>query len=249
VLTADQRLAFDNRGYVVLGRAVATDTAASMRDGMWALLDERGVRRNDPATWPEGPVSNLRAIRRGDDRPEDSVRLVSALDELFGAGEWKPPKHWGQAMVTFPQPGAWAPPRDQWHLDHPFWFPPDQVCGVNVFLFVDDVEEHGGGTLALEGSPALVRRFVAGVPDATARPKTLNRQFRAEHAWLTAAPLDVLMTDGVDVDGTRARVVELMGAPGDAVVCHPWLMHSASPNVTPRPRMMRTSRIYRRAPG
>jgi ectoine hydroxylase-related dioxygenase (phytanoyl-CoA dioxygenase family) len=248
VLTELERHTFETRGYVVLERAVDADAAESMHEGIWALLDERGVRRTDRATWPQGPVSNLRAIRRGDDRPAASAPLAAVLDGLFGTGEWKPPKHWGQAMVTFPEPGPWAPPRDQWHVDHPFWFPPDEVYGVNVFLFVDEVEEHGGGTLALEGSPMLVRRFVTGLSDPTARPKTLTRGFRAEHQWLATTPIEELMVEGVDVDGTRARVVELTGAPGDAVVCHPWLMHSASPNVTRRPRMMRTSRIYRRDP-
>jgi hypothetical protein len=247
VLTAEERRTFDTRGYVVLERAVDAAAAASMHESIWTLLAERGVRRTDRATWPQGPTSNLRAIRRGDERPTASVPLTAALDGLFGTGRWKPPKDWGQAMVTFPEPGPWLPPRDQWHVDHPFWFPPDEVWGMNVFLFVDEVGEHGGGTLVLEGSPVLVRRFVAGLTDATARPKTLARAFRAEHGWLATTPLDELMVNGVDVDGTRVRVVELMGAPGDAVVCHPWLMHSASPNVTRRPRMMRASRIYRRA--
>jgi hypothetical protein len=249
VLTPEGRLAFDTRGYVVLEGAVDARAATSMCDAIWRLLEERGVRPDDRQTWPEGPVSNLRAIRRGDDCPSATAPLVAALDQLFGAGEWKQPTHWGQAMVTFPEPGPWSPPRDQWHLDHPFWYPPERVCGVNVFLFVDDVDEHGGGTLALEGSPLLVRRFVERLPDPTARPRTLNRRFRAEHEWLTSAPLDRLMTEGVPIDGTRARMVELTGARGDVVVCHPWLMHSVSTNVTQRPRMMRTSRIHRRAPG
>lgn len=242
-----QRGEFFERGYLRLAGALGPGEVTAMRDAVWTTLEARGVRRDDRATWPVGPVSGLQAIRRADTRPSASARLRAVIDELFGVSTWKEPKDWGQALVTFPNAGEWSPPRHLWHLDHPFWFPPDRVSGVNVFLFLGDVGPSGGGTLALEGSPALVERFVAGQGDVRhGKQKTLRKRFDAAHAWLTTTPLDSLMGEGVDVEGVRARVVELTGSTGDVAVCHPWLLHSPSSNVSARPRMMRASRIYRR---
>jgi hypothetical protein len=57
-------------------------------------------------------------------------------------------------------------------------------------------------------------------------------------------------------DGIPLRVAELIGEPGDAILCHPLLLHVASHDVGDAPRFMRSQRIcgetsggWRRAPG
>ena len=49
-----------------------------------------------------------------------------------------------------------------------------------------------------------------------------------------------------DIDGIPARVVELVGEPGDAVICHPSLLHAASMNCTDAPRFMHVATIQHR---
>jgi hypothetical protein len=247
VLPDDDRRRFSERGFLVLRGAVGPPVLGPMRDEIWSALAGAGARRDQPATWPRGAASNLRSVRSHDRSPAECEALTTALDGIFGAGEWKPPTSWGQVMVTFPEPGPWSTARCVWHIDHPFWFPASEIWGVNVFLFVDDVGPRGGATLAVEGSPRLIERFVRGIDPSGAKPRALLRRFRAEHPWLERAIVGTVGEGSVDTDGPRSRVVELTGSAGDAVVCHPWLLHAAAPNASRRPRIMRTSRVYRRS--
>ncbi len=50
----------------------------------------------------------------------------------------------------------------------------------------------------------------------------------------------------VDEYGTRLRVIETTGAPGDVIFCHPFLYHAASQNHSGVPRFMcnRTTPLY-----
>jgi len=48
-----------------------------------------------------------------------------------------------------------------------------------------------------------------------------------------------------EVEGIEVRVVELTGQAGDAVLCHPWLVHAGSPNALNTARLMRVCRIHR----
>jgi hypothetical protein len=52
------------------------------------------------------------------------------------------------------------------------------------------------------------------------------------------------MADGVEIDGIRLRVVELHGEPGDMVLCHPAIVHCASPNCGTWPRFMRIGMLH-----
>jgi ectoine hydroxylase-related dioxygenase (phytanoyl-CoA dioxygenase family) len=46
--------------------------------------------------------------------------------------------------------------------------------------------------------------------------------------------------------GITVRVTELTAKPGDVVLTHPWVLHSAAPNTGSYPRMMLTKNLYRR---
>jgi hypothetical protein len=222
--------AFHGRGFATIERAVDLDVVAAMRARLWTLLGEQGITEIDATSWPTGSVDGLRDVRRGDRRPADAPPVRDAIEDLFGGVAWKPPTTWGQALVAFPEPGPWTLPRTGWHCDFPFWFAPDAIWGVVVFLFLDDVEPHGGGTLALDGSPELIRRHLTGRDDlGTVRPSAVLEDLWAHH----------------DVFATH-EIVELTGRAGDAVVCHPWLLHRASANASDRPRLQRAARVQRR---
>jgi len=62
------------------------------------------------------------------------------------------------------------------------------------------------------------------------------------------------MDECVEIGGVTLRVVELTGEPGDMVLCHPTIVHTASPNCGTWPRLMRigmigTERLARRLRG
>lgn len=173
---------------------------------------------------------------------------------MFREGAWTAPKHWGQALVTFPSVTEWSVPTRGWHLDYPYWFPRDAVWGANLFLFVADVAPRGGGTLVIKSSHRVIARFVASVDGVTTKKqRVLRLQFDAHHEWLrdlTQEPggdrIQRFMSMDTDVDGIAVRVVELTGQAGDAVLCHPWMVHTGSPNTLNKPRLMRACRVHRR---
>jgi ectoine hydroxylase-related dioxygenase (phytanoyl-CoA dioxygenase family) len=142
-------------------------------------------------------------------------------------------------------------PHRPWHLDHRYDQPHDVVWGVNVFLFVDEVEPRGGGTLVVRGSPQHVRRFTSEVRPAIRTQKQWRTQFDRSIPWFQALsdPGDRVgrverFLELSDVEGIPTQVVELTGQPGDVVLCHPFLIHNGGPNASSRPRMMRASRAH-----
>jgi len=240
-------VAFRDRGYALLPGAVADHDVETMRDRLWSLLAEQDVRPDDAATWPSGAVSGLRSIRRGELGPDTVPAVHDALDAVFGTVPRTTPGHWGQALVAFPEPGPWSLPRTGWHCDYPFWFSAGETWGALAFLFLDDVGPDGGATLALDGSPAFVRRALAGRDDlGTAKPTSVLADVLARFPALGTASDEELRTGVAADDGGPLRVVELTGRAGDVVLCHPWLLHCASANTTGRPRLQRAARVQRR---
>jgi len=126
-----------------------------------------------------------------------------------------------------------------------------------MFLFVDHVKPRGGGTAVVRPSPQLIERFVraTGTEELLAmKTAQIKRRFFSLHPYfleLRGKPQrpdrnDRLMGRDTDVEGTALRVVELTGEPGDAVLCHPRLLHTSAPNTADRPRLMRAARLYSR---
>jgi hypothetical protein len=254
LLAAEQRREFFEAGYLRLRGVLAPQTADAMRCHLWQRLAHNGADPNDRSTWSPDKATSLQAIRAGDPAPGDSLLIRETLDDVFGEGAWVEPKHWGQALVTFPCGEEWTLPTRLWHLDYPYWFPTHAVWGANLFLFVGDVAPRGGGTLVVRSSHRVIARFVAGVEGVRARKqKVLRQMFAAHHKWfqdLTGDPsgdrVGRFMARATDVDGIGVRVVELTGRAGDAVVCHPWLLHAGSPNALHTARLMRVCRIHRK---
>ena len=251
MLTDGQLRAFHEDGFVAVEGAIGSDVVARMRERIWRRLERHGAVRDDPTTWRAQQTVGLRTVRRGDPDPHGSPVIAGALDDLFGPGVWRTPAGWGQVLVTFPSPGPWDVPHRPWHLDHSYEPRAGSMSGVNVFLFVDDVEPRGGGTVVVRGSPRHVARFVERARPATRTQKQWRTAFDASIPWFRALSDPADQADRVerflevtDIDGVPTQVVELTGRAGDVVVCHPWLIHNIAPNVLDRPRMMRASRAF-----
>ena len=251
MLSDEQLRAFHDDGFVMLEGAVAPDDVARMRERIWRRLEHNGADRHDPSTWHHQQTVGLRTVRKADPDPHRSPLVTGALDDVFGPGVWRTASTWGQVLVTYPSSEPWDVPHRPWHLDHSYDQPPGVIWGVNVFLFVDEVEPRGGGTLVVRGSPQHVRRFTQQVRPAKRTQKQWRTQFDATIPWFRALsdPNDVddrveRFLSRTDVDGVPTQVVELTGRAGDVVLCHPWLVHNGGPNTTARPRMMRASRAH-----
>jgi hypothetical protein len=250
-LTSSEIEGFARDGYVVVRQAFPPADALAMEERWWSELeDSHGLRRDDRSTWRQ-IKGDLKAAKSDPIQARlltDRVRGV--LDDLFGRGEWSPPKDWGRAIATFPEPGPWDVPTWLWHSDNPCELHLDRPTGLFVVSFIGPVAPRSGGTLVLSGSHRLLiqqeRRAPAGQRrDPGAKPWD---RFNSSHPWLMAltglapSPADriaAFMDQETLIEGVPLRVVELTGEPGDMVFCHPCLAHCGAPNRGARPRFMR----------
>jgi ectoine hydroxylase-related dioxygenase (phytanoyl-CoA dioxygenase family) len=125
---------------------------------------------------------------------------------------------------------------------------------VQVFLIVDRVEAHGGGTLVIEGTHRSIdhirRREGPGFAGASSE---LRRALRRDVPWLrevwSVRPGEDRIARFLGVrqehEGVGLRVVEMTGEPGDVFVMHPWMLHAPSLNASARARVMVTERFRR----
>ena len=176
--------------------------------------------------------------------------VTGVIDDLLGAGTWRLPDDWGRTIATFPETGDWDVPSDGWHWDSPVEWHRKRLEGLFVVSFIGEVAPRAGGTLVISGSPRLLARHEDRLP-AGERRANFRRQkdlFLRSDPWLAAlagkaasprARIATFMDAETDVDGVPARVVELTGAPGDMVFCHPAIVHSPAPNRGEQPRFMR----------
>jgi hypothetical protein len=247
MLSPRQHEEFDRVGLLRLPGAVPASAAAAMRDRFWTFLSaEHGIEPDRVETWTTGPARRLQALRRsGAFAPMASEQVHRALDDLLGAGGWRPPKAWGLPLVTFPttDPDAtWSVPSSGWHVDS--YGPEHELPGVTVFVFLLPVAAGGGGTAVLEGSHRLVNRHIATT--GSWRPAQVRAALAAAYPWLGEVWRGRRRTgDEAVLDGVRTTVRELTGMPGDAVLMHPRTLHAAAPNTGRSPRMMLVEIINR----
>ena len=252
-LNADEVTAFAARGYVCVNDAFSSEAALEMQDVMWReLLEAFGIDRTDRATWHQPPHDLRRSKTDPGQLAMNTERLLGACDALLDAGSWGTPTHWGRVLVTFPDdsPTEWTVPTGVWHWDSALH---ENVGGVErlvVFTFFSEVETGGGGTLIVEGSHRLLQSFHEQLPagERELAHRKLRKRFLEWDPWLQRlsglepVPADrngYFMGASRDVRSIPSRVVELTGRPGDAVICHPLMLHTTAPNHSDVARFMR----------
>ena len=252
----DQYAEFGRTGLVPLPGAIAAQDAEAMVDRIWEHLDRsHGVVRGRPETWSAGQISGLRAVTAA---PEfealGSAVIRAAVDDLLGAGRWRPPRRWGRLLVTFPSGAAqWDLPRGgAWHNDFVPLHQDASVRGVQLFVILKDLPARGGGTVVLTGSHHLVSQYIARSGRAP-HPRQL-RAMLSDQPWLrdlwAPAPgssaehrIRRFMSDGMRIGEVELRVAELTGRAGDAFVMHCDTFHAAAPNCHDEPRLMTTHMV------
>jgi hypothetical protein len=250
-LSAAELTRFQDDGYLIVSHAFSPDDARAMQHEWWSELAEiHGVRRDDRSTWRPILGDLKRAKLSPLQRAIATVRVRGVIDDLLGAGNWRQPRDWGRALVTFPQTGAWDVPTELWHWDSPCGWHRDALNALFVVSFVGSVAPRSGGALILSGSPRLLMRQEAALTPGEREGDAATRRelFHRSHPWLMAltgkapSPADriaAFMDVETEIEGVAARVVELTGEPGDMVFCHPTIVHCAAPNRGAQPRFMR----------
>ena len=255
-LSAAQMAAFEERGHVRLRGVFPREVALQLQQRMWAELQaDFGIDGQDRDTWHQ-PQRSLRGAKWDPlQRAIATDSLVGAIDALLGPGRWQLPTNWGVVLVTFPDRtrDEWILPTSGWHYDFDLDDNAISPSGILVFTFFSTVESRGGGTLIVEGSHRLLRRFRESLSPDERRSdhQALRRRFLRHEPWLRAlagasSPKDRIgyfMRETQEVSGVPVRVTELTGEPGDAIVCHPLMLHVGAPNRSDTPRFMRSQRI------
>ena len=254
MLTIDQKLAYDQLGFVRLPGAFSKEHAQEMVARIWAAMkDKFDVRRDEPASWKIQMGYGFSEEKRDPAfHKVGSPKTIRAIDDLLGQDRWVRPSNWGQLLVTFPEADKnWSVPTEIWHTDFGF-LPSTDPLGVMVFGFLSDVGPKAGGTVVIEGSHRLIEQFVARQPrDLLEKMKRVRLALMASEPWLRDLTTAGDCTNRVQrftkteiVAGIPVRVVELTGQPGDIVLCQPWLLHAVAPNCGRQPRMMCVQRIH-----
>lgn len=257
VLTREELAFFHEKGYVRVTDALSAAFVARVQEAIWEQLEAKhSVVRNDPTTWQTWWMGINKDKIDARAKKELGERLVGAVNQLLGVGQWRPLKTLGGLLMTMPDKSkAWDRVFD-WHFDNA---PRQYQANMNelmLFTFYSSVKSQGGGTLILSGSPRLVEKFIAeqaqtGTPDGLPRTDELAKW----HPWLMelmgskrankASGNDnprstaELMQNAADIHGITVQIEELTGEPGDAILCHPAMLHAVSANCSDVPRIMR----------
>jgi hypothetical protein len=291
VLTKEQVEQFEEFGWVKLEEAFAREDALKAQDFLWTKVEERGVLRNDPATWTQPMVRINENYTTPEFQPCNSRRLADAIEDLIGEGRWSNRSVFGETETlsgfgwwpvnfSLDADKPWTVPSAGWHWDGIHFRhridSPEQ--GLLCLCLFSDIAHQGGGTFIAEGSHKVVAKFLEKHPEGLelgVAIKMLNR----EHPWLAAltgtklngsseeAGADIyadadaseeaaaasevsleaqarsrietfMEQTHVDDNGFRLRVLETLGGPGDAILCHPFLYHASSQNRINVPRFM-----------
>ena len=225
--------AFVRDGYVAVRGAVDAGTVAACRELIWTAMERRGVRRDNPGSWP--PLMEGMNDLAG--KPllaaYTAPALGAAYDELIGPGRWEHavrsvrPVDIGETVVVrFPAEGeranagchiegSYAPPAGKpgrWWVNVR-----SRNRGLLALILFTDVGRHDAPTRLLCGSHLAVPQFLAPYGEAGTdsdadfwRPSTLC--LNAAHAT---------------------------GKAGDVFLCHPFMVHTATwPHRGAGPRMI-----------
>lgn len=229
--------------------------AARMQQVVWSELWRRyEMVVDDPSTWMPTVPTGLKSSKKSSAfAPICGPTVSGALDSLFGTDRWKPPKQFGNVLVTMPSATEWRVPWRIWHSDFSPSLPHDRIVTVKLWALVDDVVPAGGGTPQIEGSHAAFSRYLLETGETDYKRAKLG--FLRSHPWLHDLTRDDgdpernarFMEEGAEVAGAHLRVVETIGAAGDVWITHPWVFHSIADNAASRPRFMRSVAVVRTA--
>ncbi len=258
MLTPMQRSEFETRGLTRLGSAVDAERVAKLCARIWKLVGEQEglypTTRGSAARIKSATVNPLK--RAGEFDLIYCPEVRAAADELLGSGQWlaMPPSL--NLLMSLPGPEEWVVSHETWHLDYPCPGGVECLPGVQPFLFLDRVEAHAGGTLAVAGSHRLVAQLQRDSgPDFAGRSREVRELLGEKVPWLRALwsvrPGEDrearFMAEETSFEGVPLQVVEMTGEPGDVVLMHPWLLHALAPNSGDRARIVLTDRLQARA--
>ncbi len=249
---------FAEKGYVCIPAALPCAFVADVQTVVWDQLEKKyGIVREDMATWSHGGRGIKKEILDKAVGKVITPRLIGAVNQILGEGQWRPIKTLGGLLLTMPAPASetWERVFD-WHCDNDPRTYLDGMDELMLFTFYSHVEAHGGGTLILSGSPRLIEHYLLTHDTNTLSAVDVIKNGLSQwHPLLSelmeSSPdkrrsTEALMETAFDIHGVSVQVVELIGSPGDALLCHPAMLHAVSKNCASMPRIMRRTNFRRK---
>lgn len=216
---------FMRDGYTAVRGAFPRDVAAQLAT---IVCHEAGISQTDPKTW----TKCLAVVPKNLTGPLWSAiyspRLVSALDQLLGAGRYHLPDSSGYMLVNLP--GFQSPPWQMigGHIDgshfHHHVYSREQGL-IMLYIFTDNPPQ-GGGTAVCPGSH---RRFARVL--AASEPKGMTSPETCEAGKIVSADI---------------TPIELQASAGDVLIMHPFLFHGSSSNLSGKPRLASNMCVFLR---
>ena len=218
-LTPDELDGYEAHGFVALRRAFSRALADTCRARLWDLVDEAP---DDPTTWTR-PVTRIFAHTAPElHEAYRSPRLVAAIGQVAGPEAEPTPYLAGTTAVRFPVDAD--PGDDGWHCDGSYpgadggWWlnARSQGRALLVLVLFSEVGPDDAPTRLLVGSHRLVPDLLAPLGDEGLAAMA----FRPTEAML------------------ELPVAIATGEPGDAYLCHPFLVHAAQRHHGTEPRFV-----------
>jgi Phytanoyl-CoA dioxygenase (PhyH) len=223
VLTQQDIDHFMEHGYIVLHNCFGKAQTEWMLRDVWTRLD---VDCDNQSQW--NGRTHLPNHRKSSVK-EFAPKAWNAICELLGGADKIGEKghYWTDSVIVnlggkdFTEATYPKNPQDLtgWHVDGDFFLhfldSPEQALLV-IPVFSDEIKKQGGGTFITPESIPIVAKILAD------SPKGLG-------------PFDI---DYRAIAKQCTNFVEVTGKMGDVVLLHPFMMHSAAPNLLRIPRFI-----------
>ncbi|GAA4584938.1 phytanoyl-CoA dioxygenase family protein [Planotetraspora phitsanulokensis] len=212
---------FVTEGFLKVEEAFPRSVGDRIRESLWERM---GLSPDRPSEWTKPVIWVTDETGQGPfGEAARSPRLTAALNQIAGEGAWYPRGSVGMMPIRFPHPEDAGD--TGWHIDqnHPG---PDNAWGIIsarprtmlVLLLYSEVTEQDAPTRIRVGSHLETARVLEpygerGLP------------------FQETGPI-------MDAAGADRPLALATGLPGDAYLCHPFLVHAAQPHHGTRPRFM-----------
>lgn len=226
-LTPEQRLAFREKGYLLLKGALNRSQVEPIK--AYVLNELKRLKIWSSGKPLSAPIKKLPAFQQiaklsgliKRDNLHSKVISKDTLDAILSLAETSLLPAQSQFLVSLPDQGDWTISGLNWHTD----ISPSgrhRIPGIQAFVLIDDVKPHGGATLAIAGSHLL-----AGQEGASRRVREILRRSGDYESELHSKNMSIL---------------EMSGHAGDVYLMNMGLLHTPSFNSTNKIRIMATVR-------
>ena len=241
VLNAKQKQLFKDVGIIKLKDFLPLDYIQTIQNVFYREFNEVGLFKDGEWFLENISMNDIKKILK----KVKSKSIVSnflleektrqAICELLNEDEALSMSKSAGILFTLPNADEWEVPSEAWHVDIPR-LPYEGSLGVQVFSFIESLEPHSGGTLAIKGSHNLFHTDKISSKKLRNKlvkflyfKKLMSKEFK-DRSWFTVNKGKVL--------GRDVELIELFGNIGDIYLMDVSILHSVAPNPRSNPRIM-----------